>query len=120
MTGDKERGDAVADKWRDRFEKAQRETDNALTRLDVRADMKSIGEDEISEVIDQRVLEAQRRKESDPPSGKVSPLVIIFTVVRKFPAWGAVIVALAAIAAYVYLHRLAGRGRLGLSLGSSS
>lgn len=66
MTGDKERGDAAADKWRDTFEKSRRETDNALTRLDVRADMKSMGEDEISEVIDQRALEAQQAKGSLP------------------------------------------------------
>lgn len=43
------------------------------------------------------------RTESNPPS-KVSPLVIVLTVAKKFPAWGAVIVALAAIAAYVFLQ----------------
>lgn len=31
-------------------------------------------------------------------------LKVVFTVVQKFPAWGAVIVALAAIAAYVILR----------------
>jgi hypothetical protein len=103
MTGDKEHGDAVADKWRDRFEKAQRETDNALTRLDVRADMKSFGEDEDSAVIDQRTLEAQRRQESDAPPSKVSVLVIVWTVAKKFPPVGAVLVALACVAAYVLL-----------------
>jgi type II secretory pathway component PulF len=30
-------------------------------------------------------------------------LKVVFTVVQKFPAWGAVLVALAAIAAYVVL-----------------
>jgi hypothetical protein len=30
-------------------------------------------------------------------------LKVVFTVVQKFPAWGAVMVALAAIAAYVVL-----------------
>jgi len=34
---------------------------------------------------------------------KPGVLRIVFTVVQKFPAWGAVIVALAAIAAYVVL-----------------
>ena len=88
MTGDKERGDAVADKWRDRFEKAQRETDNALTRLDVRADMKSIGEDEISEVIDQRVLEAQRQKDDAKPENRV---IGVLNVALGFKQWPQVI-----------------------------
>lgn len=35
---------------------------------------------------------------------KPGVLRIVFTVVQKFPAWGAVIVALAAIAAYTYLR----------------
>lgn len=34
---------------------------------------------------------------------KPNVLRIVFTVVQKFPAWGAVLVALAAIAAYVVL-----------------
>lgn len=37
------------------------------------------------------------------PADKTSPIHVVFTVVRKFPPWGAVIVALAALAAYVYL-----------------
>lgn len=110
MTGDKERGDAVADKWRDTFEKNRRESELALTRLDVRADMKSFGEEEDSAVIDQRALEAQRKKESDPPPSKASPMVIVLTMVRKFPPLGSVLVALAAIAALTYLYAT---GRLG-------
>jgi hypothetical protein len=47
-----------------------------------------------------------RKVESDaPPPSKVSPLAIAWLLVRKFPPWGAVIVALAAIAAYVLLRR---------------
>ncbi len=42
-------------------------------------------------------------KVSEPPGSKVSPVHIVFTVVRKFPPWGAVVVAVVAIAAYVYL-----------------
>lgn len=104
MTGDSKPGDAVADKWREEFERNRKETDVPLTRLEVRADMKSSGEEELSDVIDRETLERQRVKgiESEPPS-KASPYVIVLTVVRKFPAWGAVIVALAAIAAYVAL-----------------
>lgn len=104
MTGDTKPGDAVADKWSDTFNKNRRETDLALTRLEVRAEQRSENFEEDTGVIhmtaDQRVAE---RAKSDPPPENVSPLVIVFTVAKKFPAWGAVIVALAAIAAYVVL-----------------
>lgn len=108
MTGDGKPGDASADRWREEFEKRRKESDLALTRLEVRADMKSAGEEELSDVIDRETLERQRAKaavESEPPS-KASPTVIVLTMVRKFPAWGAVIVALAAIAAYVAIQLL--------------
>jgi hypothetical protein len=107
MTGDDKPGTAAADKWRETFEKNRKETDMPLTRLEVRADMKSCGEEELSDVIERETLERQRVKaeaDSEPPN-KASPYVIVLTVVRKFPAWGAVVVALAAIAAYVYLHK---------------
>ncbi len=95
-------GDAVGDKWLDTFEKHRKATDAALTRLEVRADMKSMGEEEVSSVIDQRALEVQREREESPE--KAGPLVIVLTVVRKFPPWGAVLIGLAAIAAYVALQ----------------
>lgn len=103
--GEAKPGDAAADKWRERFEKLRRDEERALDRLDVRADMKSMGEDEISEVIEQRTLERQQKREgSDPPPSKATPLVIVLAGVRKMPAWGVVIVALAAIAAYVFIQ----------------
>ena len=67
MTGGDKPGDATADKWRERFEQGRKESETALTRLEVRADMKSKGEEEISAVIDERTLEAQRSKSTDPP-----------------------------------------------------
>lgn len=108
MTGENKPGDAVADKWQERIEKGRKETDVSLTRLEVRAELKSAGEEELSSVIEQETLARQRTKEaasSEPPS-KASPAVIVLTGVRKFPPWGAVIVALAAIAAYVVLQLL--------------
>lgn len=108
MTGEGKPGNASADKLREEFERRRKESDLSLTRLEVRADMKSAGEEELSDVIDRETLERQRAKdtsESEPPS-KASPTVIVHTMVRKFPAWGAVIVALAAIAAYVALELL--------------
>ena len=45
------------------------------------------------------------KKESDPPPSKLSPLVVVWVVVRKFPPWGAVAVAIAGIVAYVMLNR---------------
>lgn len=106
MTGESKPGDAIADKWQERIEKDRKETDVSLTRLEVRAELKSAGEEELSGVIEQETLARQRIKEaasSEPPT-KASPAVIVLTVVRKFPAWGAVIVALAVIAAYVALQ----------------
>ncbi len=103
MTGDQKRGDAVADKWRDTFDKNRRETDLELMKLQIRADMRSNpDEEEDSAVIDQRALEAQRKKESEPP-GSPGVLHIVFTGVRKLPPWGAVLVAVVAIAAYTVL-----------------
>ena len=107
MTGDSKHGDAAADKWGETFGKNRKRTDAALTRLEVRAEMKSSGEEENSAVIDQRTLEAQHQKESEPPISKASPMVIVLTVARKFPAWGAVLVALAGIAAWVAVKLLA-------------
>ena len=69
MSGDEKRGDAAADLWRERFSNGRRETDLALIELDVRAEMKSFGEEETTGVIEQRALERQKR--SDPPSGKL-------------------------------------------------
>jgi hypothetical protein len=110
MTADSKPGDAVADKWREEFEKNRKESDLALTRLEVRAEMKSSGEEELSDVIDREALERHRVKalvvESTPPD-KASPMVIVLTVAKKFPAWGAVIVALAGIAAWVAVKLLA-------------
>ncbi len=109
MTADDKPGNASADRWREIFEKNRKETDAPLTRLEVRAEMRSAGDfEEDSSVIHLKTeerLAVQRALESDSPPSKASPTVIVLTMVRKFPAWGAVLVALAAIAAYVYLHR---------------
>lgn len=109
MTGNDKPGNALADKWREKFEHNRKETDLPLTRLEVRADMKSCGEEELSDVIDRETLERQKVKaiESEPPS-KANLYVIGLTIVKKFPPMGAVIVAvvlgLAGIAAYVALN----------------
>lgn len=108
MTGSEKPGDAVADKWQERIEKLRKETDVPLTRLEVRAELKSAGEEELSDVIERETLERQRIKAvaaSDPPT-KASPSIIVLTVVRKFSGVGALIVALAAIAAYVAIQLL--------------
>jgi hypothetical protein len=43
--------------------------------------------------------------QTEPPPSKLSPLAIAWLFVRKFPPWGAVIVALAIVVAYVVLKR---------------
>lgn len=105
MTGDTKPGDALADKARDEFDRNRKERERPIERLKIRAEMRSEhGEEEDTGVIhlraEQRLAE---RADSEPPAARVSLLVIAFTVVKKFPAWGAVIVAVAAIVAYVVL-----------------
>lgn len=105
MTGETKPGEAAADRWRDQFDKNRRERELATERLRIRAEMRSSHEEEedtgvIHMRAEQRVAE---RETSEPPPSKVSPLVIVLTVVRKFPAWGAVIVAVAAIIAATLL-----------------
>jgi hypothetical protein len=103
MTDESKPGVAVADKWRETFEASRKETDLALTRLEVRAEQRSFGDPEDTGVI--HVEAAKRvaeRMETDPPKS-VGPVQVIFVMARKFPPWGAVLVALAAIAAYVAL-----------------
>lgn len=104
MSDDK-RGDAVADQWRERFSKGRRDTDLALTELDVRAELKSQNFEEDSAVISREALERQQKKDSEPPNGKAKAAA---TILRLLPeGWGRVLVVLAAIAAATYL---AGKG----------
>lgn len=93
--GEAKPGEALADKWRERFEKDRREEELALTRLDVRADMKSMGEDEISEVIDQRALERHKKDSDAPPSGHSK---IAISLVKAVKGWPQALVALGIIA----------------------
>lgn len=102
MTGNSKPGEASADKLREEFEKNRKESDLSLTRLEVRAEMKSAGEEELSGVIEQETLERQRKKETDSEApSKASPTVIVLTVARKLTPLGATLISLAAIAAYV-------------------
>ena len=95
-------GDAVAEKWAARFEKGRREEERSIDRLDVRADMKSFGEEEISEVIDQRAIERTKQREgSDPPSGNAKAAATILKLLPE--GWGRVVVVLAGIAALTFL-----------------
>ncbi len=106
MTGEGNPGDASSSKWKETFEKLRKESDASLTRLEVRAELKSAGEEELSDVIDRETLERQRVKEESVPPSKATPTVVVLTLVRKIPTgWGAVIVVLAGIAAYVFLHK---------------
>jgi hypothetical protein len=111
MTGDSKPGDAVADKWRDVFDRNRRERELAVARLEVRAEQRSAPDvEENTGVIHREALarqaqrEAERSADSSPPRPTV--LHVTLAVARKFPPWGAVLVALAAIAAYVALRLL--------------
>lgn len=113
MTGDSKPGDALADKARDEFDKNRRDRELAIERLKIRAEMRSENWEEDTGVIHQQAeqrLAARAKPDSDAPPSKVSAYVIVWTVVRKFPAWGSVLVALAAIAALTFLYAT---GKLG-------
>lgn len=107
MTSEKP-GEASADKWREKFERGRQESESALTRLEVRADMKSAGEEEISAVIDERTLEAQRQKATDPP-GKdklwAIPVVIVRRVSPTALAWLAALALILGAVVYVLTKR---------------
>lgn len=88
MSGSGKPGDAIADKARDTFAKNDRDLDSAIMRLEVRAEMRSAGEDELSSIIDQRTVEAQKQKENSlraPPSGYSKDAVLFIRSVRGWP-----------------------------------
>jgi hypothetical protein len=108
MTGETKPGEATADKWRERFEHNRQESESSLTRLEVRVDMKLKGEEEISAVIDERTLEAQRRKASDPPTKDklwAIPVVIVRRVSPTALAWLAALALILGAAVYIFTKR---------------
>ncbi len=104
MSGSGKPGDAKADVAREKFESNNRNLDAAITKLEIRAEMKSAGEEEISSVIDQRALEAQRLKVSDPP-GKdklwAIPVVIVRRVSPTALAWLAALALILGTIVYI-------------------
>lgn len=102
MTGDRNHGDAVADKARDEFDTNRRERERSIERLRVRAEMRSEHEEEDTGVIHLRADERIAKRASDPPT-RLGVIAVAFQFANSFPAWGKVIVALASIAAYVAL-----------------
>lgn len=101
MTGDANRGDAVADRWSDEFNKNRRETDIALTRLEVRAELRSVSEEDEDTGVVHRVAEERvaARTGSEPPKGAKGIVAVLNAV--KTPAQA--IVALAIVVALVVL-----------------
>jgi len=69
----------------------------AIERLKVRAEMRSAGEDELSDVINQRAVS---RTEAPPKSASVpSPARGLIAVLNALPPWSRPVVVLALIAA---------------------
>lgn len=105
MTGDSKPGDALADKARDEFDKNRRERELAIERLRIRSEMRSENFEEDSQVIHlQAAQNIAQRENSELP--KPTVLTVVVTVFKSFPPWGAVLVALAAIAAYAWLKSI--------------
>lgn len=76
-------------------------------RLRVRAEMQSMGEDEISEVIDERALKARASKTEAPPSGVLERLgwfaLQLVKAVNNGYALGALFLLAAVVALYFWL-----------------
>lgn len=70
------------------------ERKHALERLKVRAEMRSAGDDERSDVIDQLASERVPKSSSTPPRAK-----ILLAILNAKPSWQMVIIILAALAA---------------------
>lgn len=106
MTGDSKHGDAVADKWRETFEKNRRETDLSLTRLEVRAEQRSAPDiEEDTGVIHREALERQARREpkSEPPSGHAQQGIALVRSVKGWPQAVVAVALLAVVALIAYL-----------------
>lgn len=78
-----------------------RPSDEFRRRLDSWKDAREIGDELQAEITGK----FQAQPSSSAPPSKLSHLAIAWLMVKKFPPWGAVIVALAGIAAYVLLRR---------------
>lgn len=100
MTGDSKPGDAVADKWRDVFERNRKERELAVARLEIRAEQRSAPDmEEDTGVIHREALARQARPPSDPPKAAKGVVAVLNAV--KTPAQA--IVALAILVALVVL-----------------
>lgn len=98
-------GDALADKARDEFDKNRRERELSIERLKVRAEIRSSpDEEEDTGVINLRAQQNMAAREPENTPARPTVLHVTLTLARKFPPWGAVLVALAAIVAYVLLR----------------
>jgi hypothetical protein len=100
MTGDTKRGDAVADRWRDTFDKNRRETDLALTRLEVRAEQRSADFEEDSVVIHKEAAERVAQRDDSLPERAAGG---VRTVLDGVNSWHkvAALFLLCAVAAFV-------------------
>lgn len=102
MTGNEKPGDAKADVAREKFRANDNELDVAITKVEFRADMRSAGEEEISAVIEQRTLEAQRKKVSSvPPGNSYSKDAIWF--IRSVRGWPQAVTGLGLLAFLAFL-----------------
>lgn len=76
-------------------------------RIRVRAEMQSMGEDEISEVIDERALKARAKKSTSPPSGVIGKgadaVTKVIGAVNNGYALGALFLIASVLALYFWL-----------------
>ncbi|HEX6826574.1 MAG TPA: hypothetical protein VF077_09700 [Nitrospiraceae bacterium] len=87
MAGSGKPGDALGDRARDTFNKNDKILDRAITKLEVRAEMRSAGEEELSGIIEERTLKEVQRKEAStrPPTGYSKDAIWFIRSVRGWP-----------------------------------
>lgn len=103
---------ARADVLREQYLKNEKERELAIARLEIRAEMRSNADEEITGVIDQKALEVATRRENErvadsslnaPPQRSVTVWNVVYTSAKRLPPWGLVAVLMAGIAAYTIL-----------------
>jgi hypothetical protein len=89
-----------SNKWRKAFAQNSAAADLAITKLEVRAEKRSMDEEEVSAVIEQEALERQRRTASIPAHARGA---VAFLGAVKTPYQAIVALALIALVAFLVL-----------------
>lgn len=102
MTGGEKPGEAKADQWRDRFDKGRRESEVAIERLRIRAEMRSEHEVEDTGVIHLRAQERVTEREGSVPA-PARGIRVVLTAVDSWQKVAALLILVAGLLAGYWL-----------------